>query len=42
MAKVIIIQVKNVGFSFKKNIENKAAKIGAPATITKVFATEVY
>ena len=42
MATVIIIQVKNVGCSFKKNIEKNAAKIGAPATITKVLATEVY
>ena len=38
----IITQVKGDGFSFKKIIENKAAKIGAPAMITNVFATDVF
>ena len=38
----IINQVKSDGFSLRKIIENNAAKIGAPAIITNVSATEVF
>ena len=38
----IINQVNKEGCSFKKIIDNIAEKIGALATITNVFETEVY
>ena len=38
----ITIQVKKLGISFNMKTENKAAKIGAEAIKTNVFATAVF